>query len=339
MSTMINSISDNTQQLKNDWALSLMDKGVIVKLYISRWRGVAQLDPNQFGLKFNNDSVSFMKDYIVFGYERLLPSKIKKEIDAIDIKARLTLKEYSFETLWGRFVPFIAFEHWEKENDIIREKYLKIAKSIYDNYDDIINTIKEEYRQMAIDSWVRLYPNHGNPTESFIENYVSKIIEKIPLKNDLYTSFKYETTYFTIPTSLINKINVSKEDDGIQDRIKKKISEEYLKRKQELIDGFLQETVIYLRENISNTCEDIISLINKNTKNNSINKTQLNRIRGMIMKINIFNFYDDYEIKSLLSELEFEVNKLDTNRDRLIILEKLSKIVEIKSKEFVPSFL
>ena len=139
MSTMINSISDNTQQLKNDWALSLMDKGVIVKLYISRWRGVAQLDPNQFGLKFNNDSVSFMKDYIVFGYESLLPSKIKKEIDAIDIKARLTLKEYSFETLWGRFVPFIAFEHWKKENDIIREKYLKIAKSIYDNYDDIIN--------------------------------------------------------------------------------------------------------------------------------------------------------------------------------------------------------
>jgi len=335
--TDINGKEIDIKQLRNNWALALMSQGIIVKIALSRWRGIAPLDSTQLGLRFNNnDSINFMKDYVVLGHKNLLPPKIKQEIDHIERKARETLKEYSFNTIWGKFVPFSAFNEWEKKNNEIKEEYIQIAASIHEKYDELIQIIKEEYKKMAKDAWLRLYVNQGNPTESFIEDYVSRIILKIPSRNDLVASFKYEATYFIIPMQSLIEDGTKDVENNIQINTKKIVSEEYLKRKQELIENFLEVTVIKLRNYISEESRIIATSIKENRENKDVkvvNKKQLNKIKKMISRVNILNFYGDREVKTLLSDIEEEIIKFKEDRNKEVILEKLNQIIRISEKE------
>lgn len=349
VTTNINGKEVDIQQFKNDWALALMSQGIIVRLSLSRWRGTAPLKSDELGLKYNdNDSINFMRKYVVLGHEKLLPPKIKQELDSVEASARINLKEYSFDTVWGKFVPYSAFDTWERENNRIRENYIKASISIGEKYDEIIQTIKDEYRNMAKDVWMRLYHNQGNPTESFIENFISNIVAKIPSRNDLVASFKYDATYFIIPMPSLIEENISRAreiardrenkeiENNIQNDTKRRISEEYFKRKQELIDSFLDATVSNLRTHISELCEGVLISIKQNSEKKDINKMQLNKIKNMINKVSLLNFYNDDEINNTLSDLREETNKFKGDRDKDIIVEKLQKIVEMGKKEFLP---
>lgn len=345
----INGKEVDIQQFKNNWALALMSQGIIVKLSISRWRATAPLRSDELGLKFNdNEGVDFMKKYVVLGYEQLLPPQIRSELNIIDFRARNTLKEYSFDTVWGRFVPYSAFDAWERENNIIRNDFFEAAKAIGLKYDEIIQTVKDEYRKMAKDVWTRLYHNQGNPTESFIEDYISKVISKIPSRTDMVASFKYDVTYFIIPMPSMIEDNISRAreiqmarenkelENTIQNNTKRRISEEYFKRKQELIDSFLEATVTSLRTHISELCEGVLMTIKQDATRNDINKIQLNKIKRMIDKVKLLNFHDDNEVSKILEDLSTEVNKFKGERDKDIIVEKLQQIVEMGKKEFIP---
>lgn len=48
----INSKEISVEQVRNDWAMVLMTRGVIVKLAISKWPAYARLTPEILGLKF-----------------------------------------------------------------------------------------------------------------------------------------------------------------------------------------------------------------------------------------------------------------------------------------------
>jgi len=349
VSININGKEVDIQQFKNDWALALMSQGIIVRLSLSRWRGTAPLKADELGLRYNdNDSINFMRNYVVLGHEKLLPPKIKQELNSIEANARLNLKEYSFDTVWGKFIPYSAFDAWEAENNKIKESYIRASISISEKYDEIIQTIKEEYRKMAKDVWIRLYHNQGNPTESFVENFISNIIAKIPSRTDLVASFKYDMTYFIIPMPSMIAENITRAsgiardrenkeiENNIQNNTKARISEEYFKRKQELIDSFLNATVSNLRTHISELCEEVLMSIRQKAENNDIGKTQLNRIKDMISKVKLLNFYNDEEINKILSDLKEETDKFKGDRNKDVIVEKLQKIVEIGKKEFLP---
>ena len=345
----INGKEIDIQQFRNDWALALMSQGIIVKISINRWRGIAKLNPEELGLKFNdNDGVDFMEKYISLGHEQLLPPQVRGEIGFLETKARKNITDYSFDTVWGRFIPYSAFDVWEKENEIIKNDYFEAARMIGIRYDEIVQIVKEEYRKMAKDVWIRLYHNQGNPTESFIENFVSKIIAKIPSRNDLVASFKYNITYFIIPMPSMIEENISRAreierqrenkeiENNIQNETKRRISEQYFKRKQELIDSFLETTVSNLRTHIYELCEGVLNNIKQDSTKSDVAKRHLDRIKKMIKKVKLLNFYNDDEINNVLSDLGSEVNKFKGDRNKGVIVEKLQQIVEISQKEFMP---
>lgn len=348
VSININGKEIDIHQFRNDWALALMNQGIIIKLSISRWRAMASLGRDDLGLKFSNDEgLEFMKKYITLGSEKLLPPRIIREIEEIETRARYNLINHSFDTVWGKFVPYSAFDSWERENAIIKDNFFEAARVIGERYDQIIQTVKEEYRKLAKDVWARLYQNN-NPTESFIENFVSNIVSKIPNRNNMVASFKYDTMYFIVPMPSIIEESISKARDiqrerenkeienNIQNDTKRRISEEYFKRKQELIDGFLESTVASLRTYIGELCEGVLVSIQQNSSYNDVRKNNLNKIKVMIKKVKLLNFYNDDEISQILSGLEEEVNKFKGARNKDVIVEKLQKIVEIGKNDFLP---
>lgn len=338
------------KELRDNWAIALMTKGVIVRLSISRWRGTAPLKPDELGLKFlNGDTVSFMNKYITFGREKLLPPQITSELDCMEVKARNVLNSYSFDTIWGNFVPYQAFAAWYEENKKVQADYMAAASKLCNKYDEIISTVKNDYVNMAQDVWHRLYPNTtGGATESFIENFVSKIVSKIPSRIDILASFKYNITYYTIPMPSFIEQDVSKAmeiklqreqktfEHELEKQTKEKISQEYIKRKAELIDDFLNSTVEVMRNEIAKLCDNVLQGIGKSNKIKAIDKRHLNKLKKMIARVKMLNFYEDKEVNNLLSELEFEITKPKGVRNTNIVMGKLTQINQAVSKTFNP---
>ena len=337
------------QQFRNDWALALMSRGVIVRLSIRRWGATSKLTPELLGLRFSGeDTFKFFCQYLNLGKQKLLPPPILQEIMTLEQKARVLLDHYSFDTVWGKFVPFTAFDEWEKANNKIHDDFLAQALELGKQYHSIVQSVKEDYKKMAQDVWIRLYPeDKGGPTSAFIEDFASKIIQKIPSQEELVSSFKYYSTYFIIPMPSFIEENLAKIGQiqrqeeiekfnlELEKQTKKKIANEYVERKKELIDGFLESTVISMRKYVEELCDNVMySLMKKPHK--SIGTRHINRLKNMIRKVKVLNFYDDKEISLLLNGLDTELDKIKGETDRGVIIDKLKEIVEVTKQEYLP---
>jgi len=346
----INNNPIEVEQVRSDWALALMSRGVIVKLSISRWRAKTRLTPEMLGLKFvDEDSFNFHKKYMELGEHKLFPPTEITNVENLERRARLLLDNYSFDTVWGKFVPFTAFDEWERENNIIRKDWFEQARIIGSRYDSILSVVRDEYKNMAKDVWARLYPqDKSEPTQSFVSDFVQKIVEKIPPSEEIVSSFRYNTTYFIIPMPSLVEDNLAKAEQikrqtemdrfnsQIDQQTKRRISEEYIQRKKELIDSFLESTVISMRSYVGELCDSVLQSMGKNSKTGKVTHQQVNKIKGMIKKVKLLNFYDDNEVSSLLKDLENEVDKMKGERDKDVIISKLREIVETGRSDFIP---
>ena len=335
----------SVDELKSSWAIALMTKGIVVRLKLSRWRASAPLRFDELGLKFeDDDAFKFMKKYVKLGSEKLLPPEISNELGTIEASARNNLKNHSFDTLWGDFVPYTAFTDWEEKNKVIEEDYFTAAKVLGEKYDDIVNVIRDEYKTMALDVWARQNPNVEAP-QSFVDDFVFKIVEKIPSRTDIVKSFKYEVTYFIIPMPSIVAKELSKAKDieiesdkkeqsaKIEKEAQEKIAKKYLEKKEELVDSFLEATVTSMRKYIGELCDEVTFSLN-NSSSKDIGRPQIKKIKKMIDKVRLLNFHDDKEISLHLSELETELEKFKGQRNKETIINKLETISEIGANEF-----
>jgi len=333
---------------RDDWAMSLMEKGVIVKLAISRWRAQSRLNYSELGITFNNeDHKEFMSKYVKLGYESLLPPSVASEILAVESSGRNCLKMYSFDTVWGRFVPFSSFPEWKRENDLIKSDFFELSKIIGLKYGDIVQEVKTEYEKMARDVWKRIYPNDTNPpTASFLENFTSKIIDKIPERDAIVSSFKYNCVYFKVPLPSFIQEDIAKAEKIVLDRdkavndaliemqTKQIVAEEYRSKKSELIDSFLTSTVSYLRHHVAELADHTYQVL-QNTKSD-MDMRHVNKIKKMIKSVRTLNFHNDNEIESILNGLLKEVSKYKGDRDKDKVTVKLRELVDLSKRDYMP---
>jgi len=337
------------KQLKDNWAIALMSKGVIVKVSLKMWRGNIALTPEDLGLRFvDEDMTSFAKKYIHLGTKKILPPTIVAQIEMVERRARNTLKTYSFDTVWGRFIPFTAFAEWYEANQEHKKDFTDLVKGLGSNYDAIVLSVKDDYRHMARDVWARLYPNdQTGPTASFTEDFVDRVISKIPQREDLVSSFGFDATYLSIPVPTLIQSNLDKastmererkikeSETELEIKAKQQIADEYVKRTHELIDGFLESTVYSMRENIADLCDAVLTSVGQ-TPNGCLTKSHVKRIHTLINNVNVLNFYDDEEIKRLMVDLRAEIDKFKGERNDDIVVSKLRKLVSVTSRELTP---
>lgn len=347
-------IDDKTiqiEQFRDEWVFALMKKGLLVKLTISCWKGISNLDFDALGIKFNDENVAdFMQKYVKLGSHKMLPPDIIREITKVSQKGRRVLEEHSFNTVWGKFVPWTAFEEWEKENEVAKENFVEMVRNLGNRYDEIVARVKVDYQQMAKDSWGRLYPDdEGGPTEAFVTNFVNKIVEKIPEREELLTRFKYDTSYSVILMPSIVEENIEKGKEiqreseqkdfelELEKSLKERLAEQYVQERQRYIDGFLESTVQTMRKYVAELCDSVLQSMGKLKIRKSLTGNHKKKIKKMILKVRNLNFYDDQEVSSLLNELETEVDKFKGEDDPETVIQKLEEIVKVGTEDFVPT--
>lgn len=351
----VGNLAVDADQLRMDWALTLMMQGIIVRLSISRWQGTARLKPEDLGLKIHSkDSEKFLHSYLTLGRQRLFPPDILASISASERTARRNLEEHSFNTVWGAFVPYTAFEEWYSENERCKEEFMAIAEDIGLRYDSIVLSVMAQYREWAKDVWKRMYPEDGGePPPSFTQDFASRMASKIPLAQDIVASFSYDTTYSIIPMPAFVESNVSKAkkiardaqmeefNSRLERKTREKIANDYSQRKQELLDGFLDATVKTMRAYIAEICGSVVKSFDGDSDKTDLTKRQRDRITKMIKKVSSLNFYKDDGIAELMSDVRKEMVKFKGERNDGIIIAKLNRIYELaeadlKVEEFHP---
>jgi len=122
----------------------------------------------------------------------LLPDDYRKPLQRAASRAHNALDRYSFrfalcETVLGtseyRWIPYTAFEAFEKEFAAALENLARAKAAVIENYDEIIETLRETFRQLATDSAERLTATMKDEPfdrEDFIERTAARAMGMIP---------------------------------------------------------------------------------------------------------------------------------------------------------------
>jgi len=122
----------------------------------------------------------------------LLPDNYRKPLQRAASRAHNALDRYSFrfalcETVLGsseyRWIPFTAFEAFEKEFAAALENLARAKASVIENYFEILETLRETFRQLAKDSAERLAATMKDEPfdrDEFINRTVARAMGMIP---------------------------------------------------------------------------------------------------------------------------------------------------------------
>jgi hypothetical protein len=134
----------------------------------------------------------------------LLPDDYRKPLLRAASQAHNALCRYSFrfvlcETVLGsseyRWMPFAAFEAFEKEFAAALETLARAKSSVIENYDEILLTLRETFRQLAKDSADRLeatIKDQPFDRDGFIETTVARAMAMIPTISAIRDGMKIE---------------------------------------------------------------------------------------------------------------------------------------------------
>src|SRR6266536_3841863 len=117
-----------------NWRRLIRD-GVLVRLHIRRCRFSTRLVLEDIGVRVEDDTVrEKLSKWLILGEKRLLPVAYMKSLSRIESSARYALKERSFRTELGAFVPSSAYITWRDTTESLKEQYLALRDDILANH-------------------------------------------------------------------------------------------------------------------------------------------------------------------------------------------------------------
>lgn len=147
-----------------------------------------QLDWQSLGIELPKDKIVHLSP----PRTGLLPDNYRKPLQRAASRAHNALDRYSFrfnlcETVLGsseyRWIPFTAFEAFEKEFAAALENLARAKSAVTQNYPEILETLRMTFRELATDSAERLaatLKDEPFDRDEFIERTILKAMQMIP---------------------------------------------------------------------------------------------------------------------------------------------------------------
>ena len=147
-----------------------------------------QLDWQSLGIELPKDKIVHLSP----PRTGLLPDDYRKPLQRAASQAHNALCRYSFrfnlcETVLGsseyRWIPYTAFEAFEKEFAAALETLARAKAAVIENYPEILETLRATFRELATDSAERLaatIKDEPFDREEFIEKTILKAMQMIP---------------------------------------------------------------------------------------------------------------------------------------------------------------
>jgi hypothetical protein len=168
------------------------------------------------------------------------------------------------------------------------------------------------------------------PPSSFVENFISKVINKMPTAIDILSSFQFEEAIFDIPVAYLSQAEQRQSDKAsLKERTREIITGKYASVKDSIIDRFLEATVTALKKEIKDTCRELLDGIGQE----SLNKNHRKKMQKMIKRSMLLIFYKDEMMIKAMQKLTKAISATHLNRNRKVILKLLGDVIAISEQE------
>lgn len=264
-------------------ALHLMGLGFDATLLFTAWRGSPHRMPN-FGIP--------MPKGLMLSKER------RSRIKYIEISARKNLQRYTFQTSFGNFLPFKAYERWKSWDNTYKKQFNYERDKFLSEYDSLPDEVRRE-----ADEWIakvfRLVTgadDRTRPTLSFSENIVSLMLSKIPAKRELAKCYRYKvrllpylglgiTPYSGQWPSSNNWIGTAKEGLDLS-----KGSE----------DNLFEDFTEVVMTQFSQKCRSMLQRLLEIVSRQSASHSTLTAMENALLDTEALNFFDNKEISKMV---------------------------------------
>lgn len=315
-----------------DWATPLMRKGVIIHLQIKRWRAQTSLDASNIYIE-TDFLDEFMKEYLSLGRKFLLPKRVINEMNNVENGARANLKNNSFDTPWGHFVPSTMFVQWDLENDKIKNIFYELRDRLTDEFDDLKSETILEYEKYCDHLQSKAKITDPDSIRNFKSNFIDEINNSFISKEDFYGSFKYDylASYIPLPSMIeedalaAKKIQGKKELVEIEVEMQKRVLQKAEEKKTQNMESFIEATAGKMRQLIVDVLSDVKTGYYMNKSKPSSESTK-KKLLEMIKQVRNMNFYDDQQIEKAIDNLQVKIEKDAEYRSDQEIFEKVQEL-------------
>jgi hypothetical protein len=293
---------------------AIMQQGVIVMLGMGRWRAEQRLVEADLLLEKMDPTI--LRQYIRLGKKTLIKPELQRKLNSIETSARFAIKKIALETPFGLFVTAAAYPALEKTMEEYEKEWMGMAEQLASELERHEVEIREAYRTLAV-TLFKTMKQRGS-SRSYAAKYASRVTAAIPTPEQVRASFMFNFQVFQVPVPKVFSDAVRKELLG-EEKTKLKlatarereeqtrkmnmmIAERYQKKKDEMVDQFLNGVNSQVRQMVLGTVEKALASIKKNDM--VVGRTS-QHLRQMIAQFRMLNILND-------EELEREVAKLET---------------------------
>jgi len=326
---------DQITTILEDWAIPIMrDKGIIVKLSISRWRATKKIYKEEIGFDSDNEEwESFSKDYLKLGQKVLFPKKVLALLSGVENRARGNLKNHSVKTVWGHFLPYTAYEEWFKNNELIKVEFFDTIEEICKDYQKHIEETCEHYQSLANVLWEQRYKGGSMSYEEFVSGFLYDIRSSVPSEVDFRHMASYEEifTFIPVPSDIekdlldADKTHEEREEVNREREIKRKVAKEATKHKSKLIKHFLDCIFGEMRSTVISVIEEVGEVI-KLDKGSAVVGRPRGKLLDMIEKVRALDFLESDDVRDSLDKLQVDLEKKEEHRSDSEVLESLKEL-------------
>lgn len=308
-------------------ATKLARKGILVELKIARERFELLLGAEDLGIEAETDDYrEFMNEYIKLGRRRLIPLSYLKNLDAVETRARRLLKESSFNTAWGYFVPYQVYNELRRKLEEIKAEYKSFHDNIIADYDSIRTSTYMKYREAAQEVYRTLQKDSDAwVPDDFVENFVFRVMNAFPSIEEIEGSYKFEINLSFVPVTTTMAEMETRMANAVMAKAENAVAQEIRQSYTRHVEGFISDLAAQLRSMIYET----VSSAHDTLKSHGhLPGPSVNSLRQLVSKVQALNFMEDRVVIQQLGELSGMLDQESKDRDAGETMDLLKKIAE-----------
>ncbi len=267
-------------------------RGVLVATSVRYWRGCKRLNPEDLGL----DPAHVSDRLIQLGHKRLIPRDALQAFSLIESRVGAVVDASSFPFLGGlaRFVPNPRLADLTEKLDKLRDEFREATLDFVAGYTPLRENAMVEWREAA---------RHLNGSA---ERLIATIEQSFPPAGEIAKRFAFETRLFQIaaPDSIRLEVAEGVEQLEVADD-RRRIAEDASRRLQADLNGFIQESVASMREEVARLASEVLATIEGSE--NGVHQRTLNRLTSFIESFRSLNFAGDQQLEATLERFRREL--------------------------------
>src|SRR6266567_7852151 len=322
-----------------DWR-RLMQDGALVRVRIAGssifW---TQLTYDDLGIRVENtDHRKKLSQWMTLGKKRLLPESYMKSLALIESRARYALKERSFRTELGAFVPSTAYVAWRETTQSLRDQYLALRDDILANHTTLTRTVLADYEDIASQTYQRLHQAQPEllteNRDQFVHTYCERIAAHIPTPDRIREKFDFT---FVLVDGLSQVGGTQREQSAApverlplsiegartavgQREWQRSVLQHDLRvhaqaRVNAVLEDFLTSVASQLRTLTYEAACDVLATLQRRS-NESISPRSILQLNNLLAQVRSLNFWQDADLDRMMSHIEQIVAQTPAERQR-----------------------